>query len=77
MPVKVFDRLNSALTEGPRKPIKPWPNSIVQLLAAAGLTPGDQIPMEKLDATFAKLGLTIKQRLEAKASLRHYKVIAP
>jgi hypothetical protein len=74
MPVRVFDRIEAISTTPARTPL---PAPLERLLAAAGVAPGGKIPIAKIDAAFAKMDLSIKQRLKLKAELKHLGMIAP
>jgi hypothetical protein len=56
--------------------LKELPAPIAKLLAAAGSPADGKIPLAMVDQVFAKMNLSIKQRLAFKAELRHYGVIS-
>jgi hypothetical protein len=74
MSVKVFDKI-TATTDA--KVARPLPAPLAKLLAAAGVLPGGQIPLRALDDALAKLDVPVRKRLELKAELYNYRVIAP
>jgi hypothetical protein len=49
---------------------------LAKLYAAAGVAPGNKIPMDKIDAGLATMDLSIQKRLELKATLYKLGVIS-
>jgi hypothetical protein len=65
------------MKEGTMPITKPkFSDSIIKLYAAAGVTPGHTIPLDKIDAGLAKMDLSIQQRMTMKSTLHRLGVIA-
>jgi hypothetical protein len=67
MPVKIFDRIVATATSV-RKPL---PSSIERLLARTGALPvgSGKFRVADLDSAFSKAGMSVTERLRAKATL--------
>jgi hypothetical protein len=51
------------------------PEPLARLYAAAGVPVGQKIPMNKIDAAFAKMDMTIQARMRLKSQLHSLGVI--
>jgi hypothetical protein len=71
VPMPDFSKIKAALANAGL-----LPEPIARLYAAAGIAPGNKIPLDKIDAGLSKMDLSIAKRMELKSTLHRLGIIA-